>query len=97
MIKELFSFFFIVTMFTPFICYAADDDKADANNWGCKLIKSPIGLGIDVQTKYMWRGMEMMPEDSAPVLFPSLNYTYKGFLFMQWVATQLMESMPRLI
>ena len=26
----------------------------------------------------MWRGMEMMTDESAPVLFPSLNYSYKG-------------------
>jgi len=48
------------------------------NSWGGKLIKSPIGLGLDIQTKYIWRGMEMMPEESAPVLFPSVNYSYKG-------------------
>ncbi len=50
----------------------------DTNNWGGKMINSPFGLGLDVQTKYIWRGMEMMTEDSAPVLFPSMNYTYKG-------------------
>lgn len=48
------------------------------NNWGGKLIKSPFGLGLDVQTKYIWRGMEMMTEKAAPVLFPSINYSYKG-------------------
>ncbi len=48
------------------------------NNWGGKLIKSPFGLGLDVQTKYVWRGMEMMTEDSAPVLFPSVNYSWNG-------------------
>lgn len=50
----------------------------DKNNWGGKLIKSPFGLGLDIQTKYIWRGMEMMTEDAAPVLFPSVNYSYKG-------------------
>lgn len=58
---------------------AAEAGAAEKNNWGGKLIKSPFGLGLDVQTKYVWRGMEMMPEDSAPVLFPSVNYSYKGF------------------
>lgn len=48
------------------------------NTWGSKLIKSPFGLGLDIQTKYIWRGMEMMSEDSAPVLFPSLNYSWDG-------------------
>lgn len=42
------------------------------------MIKSPFGLGLDVQTKYMWRGMEMMPDESTPVLFPSINYSWSG-------------------
>ncbi len=53
-------------------------DSVEKNNWGGKLIKSPFGLGLDIQTKYVWRGMEMMTENSAPVLFPSMSYTYKG-------------------
>jgi len=61
------------------VAHAQDATENDGkNNWGGKLIKSPFGLGLDVQTKYMWRGMEMMTEDSAPVLFPSVNYSYKG-------------------
>ena len=48
------------------------------NEWGAKLIKSPFGLGLDIQTKYVWRGMEMMPENSAPVLFPSVNFQWEG-------------------
>lgn len=54
------------------------DNSVKKNNWGSKLIKSPFGLGLDIQTKYMWRGMEMMTENAAPVLFPSVNYYYKG-------------------
>ena len=53
--------------------------ETEKNNWDAKLIKSPFGLALDVQTKYIWRGMEMMTEESAPVLFPSINYSYKGF------------------
>lgn len=56
----------------------AKDDTTQKNNWGGKLIKSPFGLGLDIQTKYVWRGMEMMTKKSAPVLFPSVNYSYKG-------------------
>ena len=59
----------------------ADDvnqSSYEKNKWGGKLIKSPFGLGLDIQTKYVWRGMEMMTEDSAPVLFPAINYSYKG-------------------
>ena len=62
--------------------YATDTDTVavptQKNNWGAKLIKSPFGLGLDLQTKYVWRGMEMMTEKSAPVLFPSVNYSWKG-------------------
>lgn len=54
------------------------NESVEKNNWGGKLIKSPFGLGLDIQTKYIWRGMEMMPEESAPVLFPSVNYSWKG-------------------
>lgn len=49
-----------------------------SNNWGTKVIESPFGLGLDIQTKYVWRGMEMITEHSAPVLFPSINYTYNN-------------------
>ena len=40
--------------------------------------ESYFHLGIDLQTKYIWRGMEMMIEEAAPVVFPQLNYQYKG-------------------
>lgn len=55
-----------------------DNPDQERNSWGGKLIKSPFGLGLDLQTKYIWRGMEMMTEDSAPVIFPSVNYSWKG-------------------
>lgn len=35
-------------------------------------------LGVDLQTKYIWRGMEMMTVDAAPVVFPQINYQNKG-------------------
>lgn len=41
--------------------------------------ESKIHLGVSIQSKYLWRGMEMMTEDSSPVLFPGLNYNCKGF------------------
>lgn len=40
--------------------------------------ESNVHLGIDLQTKYIWRGMEMMTEDAAPVVFPQINYQYNG-------------------
>jgi len=48
------------------------------NNWGAKLKESPVHLGVDLQTKYVWRGIEMMVEDAAPVVFPSINFQWKG-------------------
>ncbi len=56
----------------------SQEPTEEKNYWGAKLIKSPFGLGLDIQTKYVWRGMEMMPENSAPVLFPSANFSWKG-------------------
>ena len=41
--------------------------------------QSDFHLGLDMQTKYVWRGMEMMTENSAPVLFPSISYNNSGF------------------
>lgn len=40
--------------------------------------QSNFHLGVDLQTKYVWRGMEMMTENSSPVLFPSVNYSKDG-------------------
>lgn len=45
-------------------------ERAESNN---------VHLGIDMQTKYVWRGMEMMTSSSAPVVFPQINYQNKGF------------------
>lgn len=56
----------------------AGGTEVEKNSWGGKLIQSPFGLGLDIQTKYIWRGMEMMTEDAAPVLFPSVSYSYRG-------------------
>ena len=43
------------------------------------LKESNFHLGVELQTKYVWRGIEQIPEESAPVVFPQLNYQYKGF------------------
>ena len=39
---------------------------------------SHFHLGLDLQTKYVWRGMEMMTENAAPVLFPQVNFQHSG-------------------
>lgn len=65
--------------FLPCVTKASERSEThETNNWGGKLIQSPFGLGLDLQTKYVWRGMEMMTEDAAPVLFPSVNYSWNG-------------------
>ena len=43
------------------------------------LKESNFHLGVELQTKYVWRGVEQMEEEGAPVVFPKLNYRYKGF------------------
>lgn len=74
--KKLLIFISIIVV-TLLPSYGSSKEQEN-NNWGGKLIKSPFGLGVDLQTKYIWRGMEMIPEDSAPVVFPSVNYSWKG-------------------
>lgn len=41
--------------------------------------ESVFHMGVDLQTKYVWRGMEMMTEDAAPAVFPQINYQSNGF------------------
>lgn len=40
--------------------------------------ESHLHIGLDLQTKYVWRGMEMMQENATPVLFPQINYQNQG-------------------
>lgn len=54
------------------------EDSPAKNNWGAKLKESNFHLGLDLQTKYIWRGIEMMTEDSCPVVFPCINYQWNG-------------------
>ena len=61
---------------------APEADTTEKNAWGAKLHESSFSLGLQLQSKYIWRGMEMITEDAAPVLFPSFNCSYKGlFLY----------------
>ena len=41
--------------------------------------ESILNLGVQLQTKYVWRGMEMQTEDASPTLFPSITYSKDGF------------------
>lgn len=68
---------------TIFITKSAAETKKvqeslEKNGWGAIFKESNFHLGIDLQTKYIWRGMEMMTNEAAPVVFPQINYHYKG-------------------
>lgn len=55
---------------------AADSTaKPKRNSWGAKLKDSPVHLGIELQTKYMWRGIEY---GTAPTLFPQIYFNKWG-------------------
>lgn len=57
----------------------AQEISQQKNGWGGKFVESPIHLSLDWQTKYVWRGMEMMAEESSPVFYPSISYSKSGF------------------
>lgn len=57
----------------------AQSEEPAKNSWGDKLRESNFHLGVDLQTKYIWRGMEMITNDAAPVVFPAVSYSTKGF------------------
>lgn len=57
----------------------AQSEEPAKNGFGAKLTESNFHLGVDLQTKYIWRGMEMMTNDAAPVIFPGINYSTGGF------------------
>lgn len=77
---------FITTILICITAIAAAQAQTDEltqqpqkNSWGAGMKQSNFHMGLDLQTKYVWRGMEMMTVNSAPVLFPSVSYSSKGF------------------
>ncbi len=54
---------------------------ATAQEGGCDRAKaeSDFYLGLDFQSKYVWRGQEMITQESSPVVFPSLGYGKNDF------------------
>ncbi len=74
--KRLFVVLACITIAS--IVYAQTEEPAK-NGFGAKLKESNFHLGVDLQTKYIWRGMEMITNDAAPVVFPCVNYSNKGF------------------
>lgn len=74
----------IVLLFVLLTCSIVSFSQTDTtvvkrNGFGAKLRQSNFHLGADFQSKYVWRGMEMMTEDAAPVIFPSVSYQNKGW------------------
>lgn len=68
---------FFLSVFACLSMNAQDDVKK--NGFGAALKEPNFHLGVDLQTKYIWRGMEMMTSDAAPVVFPGINYSNGGF------------------
>lgn len=60
------------------VSYTTEAESPSKNNWGINLQASNFHLGLDLQTKYVWRGMEMITEGASPVMFPSIYYSWKG-------------------
>jgi hypothetical protein len=71
--------FIIATILAMAASAFAQEAGPARNSWGAALTESNFHLGMDLQTKYVWRGMEMMTEDAAPVVFPGINYSVGGF------------------
>lgn len=74
--KKVLFLFVLMAITTLSFAQSGEQQK---NAFGAKLKESNFHLGLDLQTKYIWRGMEMMTEDASPVLFPGINYSNKGF------------------
>lgn len=68
-----------LTIMAMAISAFAQTEEPAKNGFGAKLRESNFHLGVELQTKYIWRGMEMITQDAAPVVFPAINYSIKGF------------------
>ena len=55
---------------------AQDDLEKERNSWGTHLKESPFSLGLELTSKYIWRGQEYA---NGPVMFPSVSYSNGGF------------------
>lgn len=65
------------------------DESVMKNGFGAKMRQSDFHIGVDLQTKYVWRGMEMITSSSTPVLFPHLSYQHEGLYVYAMGATAL--------
>lgn len=71
-------------IFTILLCFVwvavtKAQTSTPQNGYEAELKPSNFTLGVQMQTKYVWRGMEMQSNEAAPVLFPAINYTHGGF------------------
>lgn len=74
--KKIVLFFIVISLKMT----AFGQEVTAKNNWGAKMLDSNFHLGLDLQTKYVWRGMEMMTTESTPVVFPQINYQNKNLM-----------------
>ena len=51
------------------------NSNSTKNSFGAKLKESNFHIGLELQTKYIWRGIEYA---TAPVLFPQMSYSNWG-------------------
>lgn len=64
----------VITIFSFSLAYA-QNTVHDSDSIVNKKKTSNFHLGLTVQSKYMWRGIEY---GTSPVLFPSLSFDYQG-------------------
>ncbi len=72
--KKLFLLLLVTTFTTSML--AQDISNVEKNGYGTELKESKFGLGLELSTKYIWRGQEY---GTSPTMFPSLSYSNKGF------------------
>ena len=65
----------VATLFVAMVANAAEPSDTLVDNRR----PSHFHVGLELHTKYVWRGQEMMVSESAPVLFTELYYQYKGW------------------
>lgn len=51
-------------------------ESLEKNSWGAQLKESPFSLGLELTSKYLWRGQEYA---NGPAMFPSVSYNNGGF------------------
>lgn len=73
--KKIYILFLVVCLSFPI---TAQEIQRLENASEIKMVNPKFHIGLDFQSKYIWRGMEMMTENSSPVLFPTMSYSHNG-------------------